>query len=390
MKVACIGGGPAGLYLAILMKRDDPGHDITVFERDPIGWAHGWGLVYWDGLLEQLDASDPESGRRVLQNSVRWHDQVLDIGGRRTVHPDGGGYGIGRQRLLKILADRASALGVEVRFQSEIENPAQVPDAELIVASDGAASRMRQSGGDRFGTRMRVGRNKYLWLGSNKILDPFTFAFVETEAGWIWLHGYCFDNFTSACVIECAPETWAGLHLDTLGAEDALDLLSRTFAGPLEGQTLLDRGSRWLNFRTVTNERWHHDNVVLVGDAAHTTHFTIGSGMRLALDDAVALSSALREHPDLPMALEAYQRGRQLALRRPQRDASLSAQWFENVPRCARLSDRQFFTLLRRRRSPLLARLPPRVYYRLQQLGSAASPMWWLWRRVRPKTRAVL
>jgi 2-polyprenyl-6-methoxyphenol hydroxylase-like FAD-dependent oxidoreductase len=388
MKVACVGGGPAGLYFAILMKRRDPDHEITVFERDPAGWSHGWGMVFWDAFLDRLDASDAESGRRIRENSVRWHDQVLDVDGRRTVYPDRGGYGIGRQRLLKVLAERASELGVGLRFDSEIEDPAQVLDTDLIVACDGAASRLRQSRADRFKTRISVGRNKYLWLGTNKVFDTFTFAFVKTAAGWIWFHGYCFDKLTSTCVIECTPETWAGLHLDTLGPEETLDLLSAAFAGPLDGETLLDRGARWLNFRTVTNETWHEDNVVLMGDAAHTTHFTIGSGMRLALDDATALRSSLHENPDLASALDAYQRERQRALRRPQAEARLSSQWFENVPIAAGLSDRELFTLLRRRRSPLLPRLAPLTYYRLQRLGVVTLPARWLWRRVRSKARA--
>jgi 2-polyprenyl-6-methoxyphenol hydroxylase-like FAD-dependent oxidoreductase len=368
VKISCVGGGPAGLYFAILMKRRDSGHDITVFERDPSGFTYGWGVVYWEDLLDKLRAGDPETGQRIWEDSMHWRDQVLDVGGRLTVHQDKGGYAIGRRRLLEILAERATELGVQLRFESPVESPSQVPASDLIVACDGAGSRLRESHASEFRTHVAVGRNKYCWLGTHKIFDTFRFAMVETEAGWIWFHGYGFDNDTSTCVVECAPETWTGLHLDTLDPDAGVNLLSRIFAGPLDGQPLLDRGSRWLDFRTVTNETWHHDNVVLMGDAAHTAHFTIGSGTRLALEDAMALTIALHGQADLESALDGYGRQRQADLRQLQDEARLSARWFENVARYRGLNDEQFFTLLRARRSPLLPRLPPLVYYRLNQV----------------------
>jgi 2-polyprenyl-6-methoxyphenol hydroxylase-like FAD-dependent oxidoreductase len=371
------------------MKRRDPAHDITVFERDPRSSTYGWGVVYRDDLLDQLRATDPETGHSIWENSMRWRDQVLDVGGTLTVHPGRGGYGIGRQRLLEILAARATELGVQLRFAYEVESSSQIPDAELIVACDGVGSRLRQLHVNQFKTRVAVGRNKYIWLGTHKVFDAFTFAVVETDAGWIWFHGYRFDNDTSTCVVECPPETWAGLRLDTLRPDAALHLLSRIFTRTLDGYALLNRGSRWLNFGAVTNERWHHDNVVLMGDAAHTTHFTIGSGTKLALEDAMALTTALHEHKDLESALDGYESERQAALRQPQSEARLSAQWFENISRYAGLSDRQFFTLLRQRTSPLLPRLPPLVYYRLHQLTQQVPVLRRLRQRIGPKVRAA-
>ncbi len=212
-----MGGGPAGLYFAILMKRRNPGHDITVFERDPSGSTYGWGIVYRDDLLEELRASDPETGQGIWEDSTHWRNQVLDIGGRLTVHPGKGGHAIGRQRLLEILAKRATDLGVRLRFESAVESPSQVPASELIVACDGAGSRLRQLDAGEFKTRIDVGRNKYIWLGTHKVFDAFTLAMVETDAGWIWFHGYSFDDETSTCVVECPPETWTGSGLDTRG-----------------------------------------------------------------------------------------------------------------------------------------------------------------------------
>lgn len=386
-----MGGGPAGLYLAILMKLHSVDHDITVFERDPRGLTYGWGVVYWEDLLLKLRANDPETARSISESSVRWRDQVLDVRGTLTVHSGGGGggYSIGRRRLLEILGQRATDLGVHLRFESEIESPLQVPDAELIVVCDGAGSRLRQHHIDGFKTHIVTGRNKYIWLGTHKIFDAFTFAMVETGAGWIWFHAYRFDAETSTCVVECSQKTWTGLGFDTLGSDEAVHLLSKIFVRSLDGLPLLNQGSRWLNFRTVSNEKWHRGNVVLMGDAAHTTHFTIGSGTKLALEDAMALAVELHEHMDLDSALDGYESDRLAALRQPQSEARLSAQWFENISRYTGLSDRQLLTVLRERRSPLLPRLPPLVYYALHQATQEVPVLRKLRHQVGPRARAA-
>jgi 2-polyprenyl-6-methoxyphenol hydroxylase-like FAD-dependent oxidoreductase len=370
MKIACVGGGPAGLYFAILMKARDPEHDISVFERNPPGVTYGWGVVFWDDLVEQLRASDPATARDIRASSFRWNGQRLAVRDTEPVHVGGHGYGIGRQRLLEILVDRATSLGVRVEFEREIENADDLRDADLIVACDGVNSRLRHQRRDRFQTHIAVGPNRYIWLGTSRVFDAFTFAFEQTDAGWIWCHAYGFEGSTSTFIVECSPETWIGLGFDSLAEADSIRLLEKLFERHLQGHALKTKvhgqgRAPWLNFRTVTNEKWHADKVVLMGDAAHTTHFTIGSGTRLALADAISLAARLKGQTILAAALDGYARERRTALRVPQSEARLSARWFESVPRYIDLAPQQVFALLRERRSPLLPRVPPRAYYRL-------------------------
>jgi len=233
---------------------------------------------------------------------------------------------------------------------------------------------MRQLCAEQFKTSVVVGRNKYLWLGTTKVFDAFTFAFVETDAGWIWLHAYGFSSDCSTCIVECSPETWTGLGFDRLRADQSITLLERTFENHLDGHPLIAQArtqdrAPWRSFRTVHNERWHHGNMVLMGDAAHTAHFTIGSGTKLAVEDAIELAGKLHEHENIRTALDAYETQRQAALLLPQREARNSARWFEDLPRYIGLEAPQFASLLHQRRSPLLARIPPRRYYQLHQVA---------------------
>jgi 2-polyprenyl-6-methoxyphenol hydroxylase-like FAD-dependent oxidoreductase len=371
VKVACVGGGPAGLYLAILLKLQDPSHDITVHERDPEGSTYGWGVTYWRGLLDRLHAHDPESARVIETASVRWDEGVAHIRDLTTRHRGDEAFGIGRHRLLEILAARARSLGVRLEFGHEITEH-NVPAADLVVAADGVRSALRTRHADHFGTDVRAGRNSYIWLGTDKVFDAFTFAFVETEHGWIWCYGYAYSPERSTCVVECAPETWTGLGLDRLSEADGLAVLEKLFAHVLDGRSLLGRSTAdgsapWLTFRTLTNRTWHRDNLVLVGDAAHTTHYSIGAGTTLALEDAIALAGALRAHGHLPQALAAYERERRAALLSVQSAARYSAQWYENLPRYIGLPPEQMFALLGQRHSPLLPYLPPQLYYRLDR-----------------------
>ncbi|MEU0075480.1 FAD-dependent monooxygenase [Streptomyces sp. NPDC006332] len=371
MKVACVGGGPAGLYLSILLKRRDPSHDITVHERDPEGSTYGWGVTYWRGLLDKLHTHDPESARAVEEHSVRWNHGVAHVRDIVTRHPGDEGFGIGRHRLLEILAGRARSLGVRLEYEHEVTDR-NLPDADLVVAADGVRSALRTGHTHRFGEENRAGRNHYIWLGTTKVFDAFTFAFVETDHGWIWCYGYPFSPERSTCVVECAPETRAGLGLDRADEADGLALLEKLFADVLDGHALIGRSSgqgraQWLNFRTLTNKTWHHDNLVLLGDAAHTTHYSIGAGTTLALEDAIALAGALHRHAALPQALAHYERERKQALLSIQSAARYSAQWYENLPRYIQLPPDQMFALLGQRHSPLLPYVPPQLYYRMDK-----------------------
>jgi 2-polyprenyl-6-methoxyphenol hydroxylase-like FAD-dependent oxidoreductase len=389
MKIACVGGGPAGLYLAILMKTRDPEHDLTVFERNPPGVTYGWGVVFWDDLVEQLETSDPATASEIRGSSLRWSGQQLAVEDKEPVQVGGHGYGIGRQRLLNILVERARGLGVRVEFDSEIEDADELR-ADLIVACDGVNSPIRQLRPDRFQTDVVVGRNKYIWLGTSRVFDAFTFAFVHTDAGWIWCHAYGFDGTTSTFIVECSPETWARLGFDRLSEDDSIQLLEQLFERQLQGHPLKTKArASWLNFRTVTNAKWHADNIVLMGDAAHTTHFTIGSGTRLALEDAISLATSLQDERNLATALERYETERRRALLRTQSEARLSTRWFESVQRYIDLEPQQVLALLMERRSPLLPRVPPRAYYQLSRATQSNAAMRTFRKLVAPAVKRV-
>ncbi|WP_234542470.1 FAD-dependent monooxygenase [Streptomyces shenzhenensis] len=367
VKVVCVGGGPAGLCLAILLKRQNPSHDVTVHERDAEGSTYGWGVTYWRALLDRLHTYDPESARAVEDSSVHWTQGVAHVRDLVTRQPGDAGHGIGRHRLLEILAERARALGVRLEFESEI-TPEALPDADLVVAADGVHSALRGHHADQFGAEVTVGRNRYVWLGTTQVFDSFTFAFVETGHGWVWCYGYPYDAGHSTCVIECAPDTLAGLGLDAMEEAGQLALLEKLFAGILDGHPLTGGSSAaWPAFRTLTNRTWHHGNLVLLGDAAHTTHYSIGAGTTLALEDAMCLADALREHAALPQALAAYERRRRAELVPAQSAARLSAQWYENLPRYIGLPPHRMFALLGQRHSPLLPYVPPQLYYGLDR-----------------------
>ncbi|MEU5343972.1 MULTISPECIES: FAD-dependent monooxygenase [unclassified Streptomyces] len=395
MKIACVGGGPAGLYFSILMKLQDPDHDITVHERNPAGSTYGWGVTYWGSLLDKLHEGDPESARAVRENSVRWSDGVAHVGDRTTTHHGDEGFGIGRRQLLDLLAARARSLGVRVEYEHEIPDGDRLPDADLVVACDGVHSGVRERHPGHFGTDVGLGRNKYIWLGTTKVFDAFTFAFVETPHGWIWCYAYGFSADHSTCVVECSPETWTGLGLDRADETEGLVRLAELFVKLLDGHRLIGRANtggsaQWLNFRTLTNRAWSHGNVVLLGDAAHTTHYSIGAGTTLALEDAIALAHSLSSEPELAPALVAYEKKRKAELLSVQSAARHSAQWYESLPRYIDLPPAQMFALLGQRHSPLLPYIPPQLYYRIDRAAGQLEALRRLKRWLGPKVARTL
>ncbi|MCX2184240.1 FAD-dependent monooxygenase [Streptomyces sp. SKN60] len=395
MKITIVGGGPGGLYFSILMKRQDPSHEITVYERNAEGATYGWGVTYWAGLLDKLRAGDPESAEAIAAASVTWTDGVAIVRDERTVHRGDAGFGIGRRRMLGLLADRARELGVRVAHEHPVSGPdaPELAGADLVVAADGVNSLLREARPERFGAEVTGGRNHYVWLGTTKVFDSFSFAFKETEHGWIWCYAYGFSGEQSTCVVECGPETWRGLGLDRTQEDDTLRLLEKIFADLLDGEPLIGREqhgdgapAQWLNFRTLTTRTWHDGNTVLLGDAAHTTHYSIGAGTTLALEDALGLAAALRAHgSDLPTAFAVYGRRRRAELVSAQSAARYSAQWYENLPRYMHLPPHRMFALLGQRHSPLLPHIPPQLYYRLDRAAGSLEPLRRLKRWLGPK-----
>ncbi|NEB75785.1 FAD-binding monooxygenase [Streptomyces sp. SID14478] len=394
MKVVCVGGGPASLYLAILLKLRDRHRHVTVHERNPAGATYGWGVTYWPDMLATLAAHDRPSARAIEEHSVKWGDGVAHVREATTVHHGDEGFAIGRHELLRILAERASSLGVDVQFDHAVPPGDPALDGDLIVAGDGSRSPLREQHAEHFGTRITSGNNRFIWLGTTQVFRSFTFAFVETDHGWLWCYAYGFDSRHSTFIVECAPHTWTGLGLDTMAGADALKLLESLFAAPLEGHPLIGRTdidgpSQWEQFRTVTNRVWSYGNLVLLGDAAHTTHYSIGAGTTLAMQDAMALAQALQNAP-LPAALGHYERVRKGELLRLQNAARHSAGWYENLTRYIEMEPHQMFALLGQRHSPLLPYIPPQLYYRVDRAVDRTQALRSLKRWLGPRIAQLL
>lgn len=365
MKVTCIGAGPAGLYLAILLRRAGLA-DVTVHERNAEGQSHGWGIIMWHEMLDTMAIHDPPSAASLSHAAVGWDSQELHLDDHVTRYQGRGARGLERKNMLAILAARARELGATLHYNSGLET-GDTTAADLVVACDGIGSSLRRSRESTFATNAVVGRNKFIWLGTSKVFGSFTYALRKTPAGWIWFHGYPHSTAMSTCVVECAPETWKALGFDVMATASCVARLGEIFATSLDGHGLDAGTSAWQNFTTITNRHWHERNMVLVGDAAHTAHFSIGSGTKLALDDAIALARHLGQKGEIAAALAAYEIERVAAVRQLQSEAQFSSRWFENIDRYVTADPDRFFTLMRERRSPLLSRIPPNIYYALHQ-----------------------
>jgi anthraniloyl-CoA monooxygenase len=349
-----LGGGPAGLYVGILMKLADPACRVRVYERNRPDDTFGWGVVFSDQTVQNLAKADPRSAALIADNFAHWDDIEVRI--RSEVIRSGGhGFiGIARKRLLEILQARAAELAVELAFEAEISDLNQLMDADLVVAADGVNSLARNSDPDHFGALVETRTNRYVWYGTHQTFDAFLFAFEETEHGWIWAHAYKFDADTSTFIVECAPETFEKFGFGRMSQEESIATCERLFSDHLGGHRLMSnarhlRGSAWLNFQRIACGRWFKDKLVLMGDAAHTAHFSIGSGTKLALEDAIELVAALGEEPTLTGALERYQAVRDLDYLKLQNAARNSTEWFEHLDRYLHFPPKQFaYSLLTR------------------------------------------
>ena len=360
MNIVCIGGGPAGLYFALLMKQQDPAHRITVVERNRPYDTFGWGVVFSDQTLGNLQAADPKSAAQILDAFNHWDDIEVNIRGQKVLSGGHGFCGIGRKRLLNILQARCEEVGVELVFETDVQSDEQYPDADLIIASDGLNSRIRTKYADTYRPDIDLRQCRFVWLGTHKLFDAFTFAFEETEHGWFQAHAYRYDKETSTFIVEAPEEVWLKAGIDKMEKEESIAYCEKLFAQYLDGHELISnathlRGSaQWIRFPRVVCKTWVHHNgrapVVLMGDAAHTAHFSIGSGTKLALEDAIELARCVGKQPgDLSAALTDYEAVRSVEVLRIQNAARNSTEWFENVARYAQLPPAQFaYSLLTR------------------------------------------
>jgi anthraniloyl-CoA monooxygenase len=354
MKIACIGGGPAGLYFSLLMKKAFPQTEVTVYEKNRSDDTFGWGVVFSAETLNNFADADAESYEQIRSSFKYWDDIETWVGGTCIPSTGHGFCGLSRRRLLLILQERCRQLGVALKFQVEVK-PDELPDADLVLISDGVHSPMREKHREIFKPTVESGRCKFTWLGTDKPLKAFTFVFKSTPHGLFQVHAYPFEAGLSTWIVECREEVWRRAGLDAMSEAESVAFLERLFADELGTHRLLANKSIWRTFPTVRCEQWHHQKLVLMGDAVHTAHFSIGSGTKLAMEDAIALAGAFQKHgtsaASRPTVLAEYQAERQLETLKLQRAAQTSLEWFENSARFLKQPPVQFtFNLLTRSR----------------------------------------
>jgi anthraniloyl-CoA monooxygenase len=349
MKVLIVGGGPGGLYVGLLLKKQNPAHDITILERNPAGATYGWGVVFSSLTLTSFREADYKTYKEITDHFVTW--DPIDVRYRGELIRCGGHTfaGLSRRALLQILADRCAELGVPVHWQSELMDFSRFPEYDLVIAADGVNSAIRKLHADVFKPSTRVGKTKYIWFGTHRVFDSFTFVIRDNEHGLFRVHAYPFDGETSTFIVECDEQTWLNAGLDNADEAASIAYCEKLFADVLEGQHLMSNKSAWINFVELKNKQWSYQNIVLLGDAVHTAHFSIGSGTRLAMEGAISLANAFAVKNDVQAALKAYELDRKPRVEQIQQAARESQTYFETLSRYTHLEPVQFsFHLLTR------------------------------------------
>jgi len=383
MKITVVGAGPAGLYFALLMKKQSPAHAITLLERDGPNDTFGWGIVFSERTVEILKDSDPDTGAEITRRAETWDDVAVVHKGERITVGGNRFYGTARIGLLNILHRRCLDHGVEIRFLTNVADLSELGPYDLLVGADGASSLVRRTYADFFLPLVDLRQNKYIWLGTERPFDGLTMGFRNADAGLFITHSYRFSPTMSTFIVECPPETWLRAGFDRMSGEETCAYLAGVFKEELQGRPLLSNNFvKWLNFPLVKNKRWHHRNVVLLGDALHTAHFSIGSGTKLALEDAIALAGCFAEHRTADAALPAFERIRKPVVDEFQQAATESLTWLENVGEHLPLDPVPFAYRLMTRSKRV-------GYNRLKQKDPAFIAGYDRWRQEHPSTGAI-